>query len=100
MERKRVSIICRKIGTLSLPSIIGIILVESFISQVYAAQMTVFLNPERDKASALFTGIRFITLKYEPGSVLSNIFDGKSERITFTMNVINRRWNERINIYY
>jgi hypothetical protein len=86
MERKRVSIICRKIGTLSLPSIIGIILVESFISQGYAAQMTVFPNPERDKASALFTGIRFITLKYEPGSVLSNIFDGKSERITFTMN--------------
>lgn len=67
--------------------IISAILVASFISQAYAVQFTVFLSPKMSTTSADLTGVRFITLTYQPGSALSNEFNGKSEHVRFTTNV-------------
>jgi hypothetical protein len=66
--------------------IIGMILIPTAISQSFASQMEVFLLPERDAAEPIFTSIRFVTLKYEPGSELSQIFNGKNERVMFELN--------------
>jgi hypothetical protein len=62
------------------------LLMISFVSYVYAVQMTAILIPTLDSADPALTGIRFITLKYDPGSALSNQFNGKNERVEFTMN--------------
>jgi hypothetical protein len=70
---------------LLVPSILGTVLIASFASQAFAAQMTGVLVPTRDDANPIFTGIRFITLKYEPGSPLSKLLNGKSEHITFNL---------------
>jgi hypothetical protein len=67
-------------------AIFAIFLISSMIYPAYANQMTGFLVTESDKADAIFTGIRFLTIQYAPGSQLSKLFDGKNERITFTMN--------------
>ena len=64
----------------------GLILIPTAISQSFASQMEVFLLPERDAADPIFTSVRFITLLYEPGSELAKVFNGKNERITFTLN--------------
>ena len=64
----------------------GLILIPTAIAQSFASQMEVFLLPERDAADPIFTSIRFITLKYEPGSDLAKILNGTNERITFTLN--------------
>ena len=58
--------------------------------------MTVFLVTESDKADAIFTGIRFITIQYPPGSQLAKEFDGKNERVTFTMNSTEDGMNQLI----
>src|ERR687889_2271130 len=62
----------------------------------YANQMTVFLVTESDKADAVFTGIRFITIQYPPGSQLAKQFDGKNERVTFSMNSTEDGMNQLI----
>ncbi|MGZ5547175.1 MAG: hypothetical protein ACXWFZ_04420 [Nitrososphaeraceae archaeon] len=66
--------------------IIALILIPTALSQSFASQMEVFLLPERDAADPVFTSIRFVTIQYEPGSELAKIFNGKNERITFTLN--------------
>lgn len=67
-------------------AIIATFLIASMVYPAYANQMTVFLVTESDKADAVFTGIRFITMQYAPGSQLSKQLDGKNERVMFTMN--------------
>ena len=67
----------------------GLILIPTAISQSFASQMEVFLIPERDQADPVFTSIRFINLKYEPGGELSKIFNGTNERVQFTLNSTN-----------
>ena len=64
----------------------GLILIPTAISQSFASQMEVFLLPVRDAADPIFTSVRFITLLYEPGSELAKVFNGKNERVTFTLN--------------
>jgi hypothetical protein len=66
--------------------IIGLFLIPTAISQSFASQMEVFLLPERDAAEPIFTSIRFVTLRYEPGSELAQVFNGKNERVMFTLN--------------
>jgi hypothetical protein len=70
---------------LLLFSVLGTILIASFTSQALANQMTGILVPTRDDANPVFTGVRFITLKYQPGSPISKILNGKSEHITFNL---------------
>ena len=76
--------------------IIATILISSMAYPAYANQMTVFLVTESDKADAVFTGIRFITIQYPPGSQLAKQFDGKNERVTFTMNSTEDGMNQLI----
>jgi hypothetical protein len=64
----------------------GLILIPTAISQSFASQMEVFLIPESDQADPMFTGIRFINLKYEPGSELAKIFNGTNQRLQFSIN--------------
>ena len=75
-----------KCPALTFSAILATVLISSIVYPVYANQMTVVLVTERDKADAIFTAIRFITIQYPPGSELSKQFDGKNERVTFTMN--------------
>lgn len=56
-----------------------------FVCQAFAVQMTAVLVPSKDSSQPVFTGVRFITLKYDPGSPLSKLLNGKSEHVTFTM---------------
>ena len=72
----------------------GLILAPTVFSQAFAAQMEVFLLPETDKADPVFTSIRFLTIKYEPGSELSKIFNGTNERISFKLNSSDAGMNE------
>jgi hypothetical protein len=67
-------------------AILATILISSIVYPAYANQMTVFLVTESDKADVIFTAIRFITIDYPAGSQLSQQFDGKNERVNFTMN--------------
>jgi hypothetical protein len=72
---------------LTFSAILATVLISSMVYPLaYANQMTVVLVTERDKADTIFTAIRFITIQYPPGSELSKQFDGKNERVTFTMN--------------
>lgn len=66
--------------------IMGLILLPVVFSQAFASQMEVFLLPSNDRADPVFTSIRFLTIKYEPGSELSKIFNGTTERVSFTLN--------------
>jgi hypothetical protein len=66
-------------------TILSVILITSFVPQAFAVQMTAVLLPSKDIAQPVFTGDRFITLKYSPGSTFSNLFNGKSEHVSFTM---------------
>src|SRR3712207_9523016 len=53
----------------------------------YAAELSAFLVSERDRSEVLsYKGIRTITLQYPAGSSLAQEFDGKNERIQFTLN--------------
>ena len=72
----------------------GLILIPTAISQSFASQMEVFLVPERDQADPIFTSIRFINLRYEPGSELSKILNGTNERLEFTLNSTSQGMNE------
>ncbi len=67
-------------------SVLGTILIAGFTSQAFANQMTGLLVPARDEANPAFSGVRFITLKYQPGSPLAKSLNGKSEHITFKLN--------------
>ncbi|HLN34254.1 MAG TPA: hypothetical protein VK250_03130 [Nitrososphaeraceae archaeon] len=74
--------------------VMGLILVPVVFSQAFAAQMEAFLIPQTDKADPVFTSIRFLTIKYEPGSELSKIFNGTNERISFKLNSSDAGMNE------
>jgi hypothetical protein len=72
---------------LLVSSILGTVLIASFSSQAFANQLTGgILIPTVDESNPVFTGNRFIALKYQPGSPLSKLFNGKSEHIAFKLN--------------
>jgi hypothetical protein len=60
-------------------------LVAGFATQAFAAQLTGILIPTRDDANPVYTGIKFIALKYDPGSSISKLLNGKSEHVTFNL---------------
>ena len=66
-------------------AILSMVLIMGFASQAFAVQMTAVLIPSKDSSQPVFTGVRFIALKYNPGSPLSKLLNGKSEHVTFTM---------------
>lgn len=66
--------------------IIAALLISSFVSQAYAADLKAGLVPQLNKAEASYIGVKTITLAYPAGSSLAQEFNGKSERVQFTMN--------------
>ena len=66
-------------------AILSTVLIMGFASQAFAVQMTAVLIPSKDSSQPVFTGVRFIALKYNPGSPLSKLLNGKNEHVTFTM---------------
>lgn len=71
---------------IALSSLITALLVLGFASQAYANQLDALLLPDKDESSVDFIGVRFIELKYPQGSLLSNLLNGKNERIEFRVN--------------
>lgn len=58
---------------------------SGFAGQAQAAQIDASLIPEYDRAVGRFTGTKFIQISYQPGSAAANLFDGKTQRIEFTI---------------
>lgn len=68
-----------------LASALVALLASGVAGQAQAAQIDASLIPEFDRAAGTFTGTKFILIRYEPGSATSKLFDGKNERIEFTI---------------
>ncbi|MCI0561534.1 MAG: hypothetical protein MN733_23850, partial [Nitrososphaera sp.] len=83
-EKKTNSLV--KYFTTAFSVTIAALLISGFASQAFAADMTTFLVPDRDKTDGSFIGVRTITLKYPAGSAMADEFDGKNERVTFSFN--------------
>jgi hypothetical protein len=80
----RMTVYGRKAG-LMLASALAVLLGSSFAGQANAAQIDASLIPEYDKAVGTFTGTKFIQIRYQPGSAVAELFDGKNQRIEFTI---------------
>jgi hypothetical protein len=72
--------------TTAFSAAIAALLISGFVSQAFAADMTAFLVPDRDKTDGTFIGVRTITLQYPEGSAISQELDGVNERIQFSVN--------------
>jgi hypothetical protein len=70
---------------------------SGFFIDASAVQMTTSMVPETNKADALLTAVRFITIEYEPNSQLAQQFNGKDERVDFTLNSSDPGMPELIN---
>jgi hypothetical protein len=68
-----------------LSSAIAALLVAGFASQAQGAQIDASLIPEFDRAAGSFIGVKFARLEYEPGSAVAKLFDGRTERIEFSI---------------
>jgi len=61
------------------------LLIMSLATQAQAAQIDASLIPEFDRAAGTFTGTKFLQISYEPGSTVSNLFNGRTERVEFSL---------------
>lgn len=68
-----------------LSSAIAALLIAGLTSQAHAAQINASLIPEIDRAAGSFIGVKFVEMRYEPGSVASDLFNGRTERIEFSI---------------
>jgi hypothetical protein len=69
-----------------LSGIISALLISSFASQAYAADLQALLIPSLDKTDASYIGVRTITLTYPADSSLAQELNGQNKRITFALN--------------
>ena len=74
------------LGIIFLIAFLALIFSSGFFIQVLAVQLTTSMVPSTDKADALMTAVRFITINYEPDSPLAQQFNGKDERVVFSLN--------------
>ncbi len=67
--------------------VVGIVLAAGWLGEslAYGSQLEAFLIPEYQKGYAKFMGLKFIQIKYPPGSPVADRFDGVNERIEFTV---------------
>jgi hypothetical protein len=70
---------------------------SGFFIDASAVQMTTSMVPETNKADALMTAVRFITIEYKPSSQLAQQFNGKDERVEFSLNTSDPGMQELIN---
>jgi hypothetical protein len=77
--------------------VIGMLVLTLLIPHVgYAADLSAFLVPDQDRAEVSYIGVRTITLQYPAGSSLAQEFDGKNERIQFTLNGTSNQQQQQI----
>jgi len=69
-----------------LSSIVGALLISSFVSQAQAADLQALLVPTRDSTVASYIGVKTVTLTYQPGSAISQALEGETRRISFSLN--------------
>jgi hypothetical protein len=82
-----------------LAVVITSLLVLGAISNAYAAELTVYLDPNTDLAQPSFTAQKFITLSYFAGVSLPIQFNGKNENVTFTVNVTGNGMNQLVSAF-
>jgi hypothetical protein len=68
---------------------LAILMGTGLAGQAQAAQIDASLIPEYDRAAGRFTGTKFIQISYEPGSAAAKLFDGKIQRIEFSIKATN-----------
>lgn len=78
-------IVVRRNAGIMLASAIAVLFASNIASNAHAAQIDAALVPEFDKAVGTFTGTKFIRISYEPGSSASQLFNGKEERLVFSI---------------
>jgi hypothetical protein len=66
-------------------SAIAALLIAGLASQAHAAQINASLIPEFDRAAGSFVGVKFVTMRYEQGSAAADLFNGRTERIEFSI---------------
>lgn len=69
-----------------LSGMVAALLISSFVSQAYAADMQAFLVPSRNSTTASFIGVKTVTLNYPQGSSIAQELNGETRRISFTLN--------------
>jgi hypothetical protein len=69
----------------AISSAVAVLLVAGFANQAYAAQINASLIPEFDRAAGSFIGVKFVQMRYERGSSVADLFNGKTERIEFSI---------------
>jgi hypothetical protein len=60
-------------------------LIAGLANQAHAAQINASLIPEFDRAAGSFVGVKFAQITYEPGSAVADLFNGRTERIEFSI---------------
>lgn len=71
---------------ITLLALLSLTFSSGFFVQASAVQMTSSMVPDTDKADALMTAVRFITIEYEPNSPLAQELNGLDERVVFSLN--------------
>jgi len=61
------------------------LLISGYAAQAQAAQIDASLIPEYDRAVGTFTGLKVVQIRYEPESAASELFDGRTERVEFSV---------------
>lgn len=74
-----------KYSAIVLSGIVASLLVSSFVSQAYAADVQAFLVPSRNSAEGSFVGVKTVTLTYPAGSPISEALNGEVRRISFSL---------------
>jgi hypothetical protein len=67
------------------------LMIAGFASQAQAAQIDASRIPEFDRAAGSFVGVEFVQMTYEPGSAAAKLFDGRTERIEFSVEGMSAR---------
>jgi hypothetical protein len=66
--------------------VIAALLISSFVSQAFAADLQALVVPTRESMVPSYIGVKTITLNYPSGSSISQALDGENRRVSFTLN--------------
>jgi hypothetical protein len=66
-------------------ALLSVILIAGLTPQAHAAQINASLIPEFDRAAGSFAGVKFVQITYGPGSAVADLFNGRTERIEFSI---------------
>jgi hypothetical protein len=75
----------KSIQTVLASTTIAAFLIAGLASPAHAAQINASLIPEFDRAAGSFVGVKFVTIRYEPGSSVAELFRSKTVRVEFSI---------------